>query len=136
MTPVRSKMGAAAVLAALAGVLYLTVRLHSPKPSVPSSEHQTRASPPALLLEAAPEQGRRLAQTYCSSCHLFPEPALLDKATWEQGALPEMAPWLGLVRPKLEKRRDGEIITEADVFPPSPLISPEDWEAIRNYYKQ
>lgn len=45
-----------------------------------------------------------------------------------------MAPWLGLAKPKLERRRNGEVITEADVFPPSPIISQQDWESIRNYY--
>src|SRR3989440_10540030 len=136
MTRARPIIGAMWVLAALASVLYLAFRGLLAHRLAVSSEHQTSSSAPTLSLTPAAERGHRLAQTYCQSCHLFPEPALLDKATWEQGALPDMAPWLGLVRPKLERRRDGEIITEADVFPPSPLISPEDWEAIRNYYKQ
>ena len=32
---------------------------------------------------AAPDAtGRELAARYCQSCHLLPDPALLDRATW------------------------------------------------------
>src|SRR5713101_2085527 len=108
MTRVQSKIRAMLVLAALASVLYLAFRHDWLKPSALPGEQQTSPARPPLLLDA--ERGHRLAQTYCQSCHLFPEPALLDKATWENGALPDMAPWLGLVKPKLERRRDGEVI--------------------------
>lgn len=36
-------------------------------------------------------EGEKLAHEYCISCHAFPEPALLDKQTWETGVLPRMA---------------------------------------------
>src|SRR2546430_7168269 len=35
--------------------------------------------------------GERLARVYCAACHTFPDPALLDKKTWESGVLPQMA---------------------------------------------
>jgi hypothetical protein len=41
-------------------------------------------------------EGERLARTYCAACHVFPEPALLDKQTWLTGVLPQMAPRLGV----------------------------------------
>ena len=41
-------------------------------------------------------EGEVLAKTYCGSCHLFPEPTLLDKSTWEKNILPVMAKQLGL----------------------------------------
>jgi len=127
-------MGAAALVTALAGVLCLALRQISQTPSARSGEAKTSSSTPRLSLNA--DRGRQMAQIYCQSCHFFPEPALLDKATWEHGALPDMAPWLGLAKPKLETRRDGEVIDEANVFPPSPIISPEDWLAIRHYYNE
>ena len=43
---------------------------------------------------AAP--GERLARTYCAACHAFPEPSLLDKHSWLEGVLPQMAPRLGV----------------------------------------
>jgi len=40
--------------------------------------------------------GKDLAKTYCGSCHLFPEPGLLDKKTWEANILPVMGSKLGI----------------------------------------
>lgn len=39
--------------------------------------------------------GARLARANCSVCHAFPEPALLDKKTWQDGVLPQMAVRVG-----------------------------------------
>lgn len=111
----------------------MTIRPHLGDTSAAASASQTNSL--AQNLDSSTERGHLLAQGYCQTCHLFPEPALLDKATWENGALPDMAPWLGLAKPNLERRRDGTVIAEANVFPPSPIISPEDWQAIRDYYK-
>jgi hypothetical protein len=77
-----------------------------------------------------------LAHVYCQACHLFPEPNLLDKKTWRNGALRKMAPLLGVGRINLENRADGKILQEAGVFPASPLVSESDWRAICNYYEQ
>lgn len=78
--------------------------------------------------------GEQLAKAYCASCHLFAEPALLDKASWTNGALPEMAKWLGLAQPDLERLPNGEIVGDSNVFPPTPLISSNEWETIVRYY--
>src|ERR1051325_7480467 len=132
MTRARATIGAVAVTTALVGTLYLAVRLKAPTLPARSIESTTTVSAPSLPPNAG--RGRQLAQIYCQSCHLFPEPNLLDKATWERGALPDMMPWLGLARPNLERRRDGTVISEANVFPSSPILPLDDWEAIRQYY--
>src|SRR5947209_7889664 len=108
MTRVGSTIGSIALLALFAGVLYLAFRFHLP--AAPATRHQPGSTPPSALPQDVPDRGRRLAQIYCQGCHLFPEPALLDKASWENGALPQMMPWLGLAKPPLERRRNGEII--------------------------
>lgn len=41
------------------------------------------------------KEGFELSKKYCASCHQFPEPSLLDKATWEKYVLPKMAPFVG-----------------------------------------
>ncbi|MEJ7739560.1 MAG: VCBS repeat-containing protein [Chitinophagaceae bacterium] len=41
------------------------------------------------------KQGYKLAKVYCSSCHQFPEPDLLDKSTWALYVLPRMGGLLG-----------------------------------------
>src|SRR3954463_5970956 len=43
-----------------------------------------------------PKSGEELAHAYCSSCHAFPEPQLLDRRTWQNGVLPQMAPRVGV----------------------------------------
>jgi hypothetical protein len=112
-----------ALLGMVAGALYYAFRHDSKRPIdvSPASESRT---------------GDRLAHIYCQGCHLFPEPALLSKSAWEHGALPLMLPWLGLAKPDLENRRDGGSLTETNVFPPSPLLSQTEWEAIQEFYKE
>ncbi|MEJ7588884.1 MAG: hypothetical protein WKI04_15115 [Ferruginibacter sp.] len=34
--------------------------------------------------------GKELSEVHCASCHLFPEPGLLDKSTWKTSVL---LPW-------------------------------------------
>jgi hypothetical protein len=58
-----------------------------------------------------------LARTLCVTCHVFPEPDLVDKRTWERGVLPSMANRLGL-----NKTTDQAIL--------------DDWAAIKSYYLQ
>jgi hypothetical protein len=41
-------------------------------------------------------EGEALAKKNCASCHKFPDPSLLDKKTWKEGVLPEMAYRLGV----------------------------------------
>src|SRR5437667_11931340 len=75
-------------------------------------------------------EGERLAHTYCAACHMFPQPALLDKNTWRMGVLPHMALRLGLPAKSLyaEMSRDPEmlVLTKA--------VSEPDWERIVAYY--
>ncbi|HMJ63792.1 MAG TPA: VCBS repeat-containing protein, partial [Candidatus Binatia bacterium] len=81
-------------------------------------------------------RGEQVARVYCQSCHLFPEPTVLDKASWTNGALPEMARWLGLEPGELERLPNGEMVSDSDVFPHTPLIHREDWNAVLRYYAQ
>lgn len=41
-------------------------------------------------------KGKLLVNKYCGSCHLAPNPSLLDKETWSNHVLPAMAKQLGL----------------------------------------
>ena len=83
--------------------------------------------------------GEVLAHQYCAGCHVFPEPSLLDKKTWAEGALPYMAPRLGL-------RNTGEDsaffqnyeaqlrVEQLGVFPKKPVVSEDEWASIVAYY--
>ncbi len=81
-------------------------------------------------------KGKTLATEYCQSCHLLPDPSLLDKKTWQQGALPAMGPHLGIFRygfdvyPSLRADRD----VDHNYYPSKPLITLEQWQNIIDYY--
>jgi hypothetical protein len=88
------------------------------------------------LSDADLQASRETARLYCQSCHLFPEPHLLDKRSWVQGALPQMAPWVGVGRLNLDKLPDGEILRRANIFPEAPLMTHEEWKQIVRYYQE
>lgn len=79
------------------------------------------------------------ATTYCSSCHQFPKPDLLDKSTWENTILPRMGCFLGIYGPinradLLEKDEKGRLIDQANIYPKVSLISEAAWNSIKAYY--
>lgn len=83
--------------------------------------------------------GRQLAQAYCQGCHLFPEPALLDKQSWERGVLPNMGLRLGIgdFWDNAFAGMDVEEIVavrQAGAFADKPLVSQKDWDKIVAYY--
>ncbi len=80
------------------------------------------------------DRGEALARQHCAACHLFPEPDLLDRATWQNHTLRRMAPMLGVARMRTEGRPDGRRLEESGVFPSAPVLSAEDWTAITAYY--
>ncbi len=93
----------------------------------------------------APHPGEQLARQYCSSCHLFPEPDILTKRSWNF-LLTDMGFRLGIVDytniesltpvALMYMTTRERILHEAKVIPAQPVLSPEDWEAIRSYYAQ
>lgn len=73
----------------------------------------------------APRTGEELAKIYCGTCHLYPEPGLLNKAAWEKRVLPAMAEQVGInFTYKLPMPNS-----------PSPIhLSTEEFQAIENFY--
>lgn len=81
-------------------------------------------------------EGKKLSQTYCAGCHLYPDPDLLPKETWISETLPAMGPMLGITR------HNGLYYTESktpylprDFYPSEPQLSSEEWQTILNYYE-
>jgi hypothetical protein len=93
-----------------------------------------RAAENSGTADSVPRSGEALAHIYCQTCHLFPDPSLLDKQTWVNGALRRMAPLLGAAKVNYEKRPDAQILKEAHIYPDVPLISEQDWRAIMQFY--
>jgi FG-GAP-like repeat len=44
-----------------------------------------------VLCNHSESEGEKLAKIHCASCHVFPDPSLLDKKSWTEGVLPQMA---------------------------------------------
>lgn len=112
--------------------------------SLASCSRERTSKTPAILNEEATVKGRGLAEKYCASCHVLPEPAGLDKRTWGH-VLPHMGGFLGMYRvngiyqntPRdgfFEQGKGGELVIKSNIFPREPRMATEDWEAIVNYY--
>lgn len=84
------------------------------------------------------KEGALLAEKYCASCHLFPEPGLLPGQIWKEGVLPEMGLRLGMgdrnVLLQKLSFKDFDILCGLGVYPDTPIMSIEDWKKIVAYY--
>ena len=104
-----------------------------------SSSTETSATVPTIpaLTQLT---GKQLSQQYCGSCHLYPAPALLDKASWKEGVLPQMALRMGLSDKRMNALTSfndtGELtrVLEANALPETPMLHPTDWQKIVDYY--
>ena len=101
-----------------------------------SCKQRNRNQSHKLISEDLVEKGEILARKYCQSCHAFPEPSLLSVSSWENGVLPNMGPRLGIFNFHFTEypsmRRDRNL--PAGFYPSEPLMKPEEWQNIINYY--
>ena len=88
------------------------------------------------VTNSAIRKGDKLAQQYCQSCHLLPDPSLLDAKTWEEGVLPVMGPMLGIFSHFYRNYPNGKRDTNLDsnYYPSNPVIDHEEWQNIIDYY--
>jgi hypothetical protein len=81
--------------------------------------------------------GAPLARAYCSSCHLFSEPTLLDRESWTP-VLTDMGGRLGVYtavsRDSLIARSEWGRVDPDSVYPRDPQLSREEWNAIVAYF--
>jgi hypothetical protein len=84
--------------------------------------------------------GELLSKKYCQSCHLYPEPSILDRDTWDRSVLPLMGRRLGIYEEIVPRERilEGAInkkaVLEQNIFPSQQLISDASWKKIQNFY--
>lgn len=101
-----------------------------------SCKHYPRNLSHAQVSLSSIREGERLAAVYCGSCHLLPDPSLLNSRSWEKGVLPQMGPRLGIFSNGFERypsnRNDGNL--SKGYYPAAPLLKPEEWEHILDYY--
>jgi hypothetical protein len=80
--------------------------------------------------------GKELAAKYCQSCHVLPDPSLLDSKTWGKGILPNMGPRLGIFFYNSQRypAARGDMNLGLNFYPPKPVLSLEEWQNIIDYY--
>ena len=79
-------------------------------------------------------EGRELAEKYCQSCHLLPEPYLLDRKTWVTHVLPNMGSRLGISGFEGEIYPDLRTFENRHLFPSRPVMTVAEWTQILSYY--
>ena len=81
-------------------------------------------------------KGMQLASVYCSSCHMLPDPSLLDTKSWETGVLPHMGPRLGIYEFKYQRypANLNDRNLPKDFYPSHAVVTQEEWQHIINYY--
>jgi FG-GAP-like repeat len=104
-------------------------------------EQKNHPFSPETALYQDTTKGKMLAIKYCASCHLFPEPNLLDKETWTKNVLPNMGLRLGLKdageNPYTDlAEADQKRLKELAIYPETPLLTTEEWTAIVRFYEQ
>ncbi len=82
------------------------------------------------------ETNQNLAKRTCAACHLFPDPSLLDKRSWQKGVFPEMALRMGLDLSKLPGTDATELNEILKALPANPMVSEQEWKSIQQYYLQ
>lgn len=82
------------------------------------------------------KKGNALAAKYCQSCHLLPDPSLLDAASWEKGVLPNMGPRLGIFYYGNQSYPSYKFDKELDsnFYPRQPILTLNEWQSIIDYY--
>uniref|UniRef100_UPI0040485108 FG-GAP repeat domain-containing protein n=1 Tax=Algoriphagus sp. TaxID=1872435 RepID=UPI0040485108 len=97
-----------------------------------------RKQPPPSLYQLSQSDlnlsGEQLAKGYCATCHLMPDPTILDKKTWST-LLPDMRKRMGLY---LEEdfgtaMPEDEGVPEG-IYSKIPYITRENWEKLEAYY--
>jgi hypothetical protein len=80
------------------------------------------------------KSGALWARIACQQCHLFPEPNLLDRKSWEKYVLPKMKLYAGLSSLDQVKTDERDLVKASGIIPVVPRIPREWWPAIEAYY--
>lgn len=98
-----------------------------------------RKQPPPTLEQLSSQDlnlsGEQLAKAYCGSCHLAPDPSVLDRPTWENSVLPNMRMRLGLIIPEdFGRTMPSDMDVPDGVYAKAPLIDRSNWDKLAQYY--
>jgi hypothetical protein len=124
MSPRIAAVAAVVVLGLALGTLLLTRR---PGTKSPVPDQKSPQSNPGVT-------GRLAAQSYCQTCHAFPDPETLDRKTWRDELLPKMRYFTGLTPPNTNFSQDLDVLLAGNVLPKTPMMPERTWDAIVDYY--
>lgn len=101
-----------------------------------SCESYHRNKTHAAIPESRIQKGEVLAKKHCQSCHALPDPSMLDVTSWEEGVLPNMGPRLGIYKHNFKRYPSAinDPNLPPDFYPPEPVLKPEEWQNIIDYY--
>lgn len=85
-------------------------------------------------LELQIKHGEELSRQYCVACHEYPDPGLLDRQSWVDGALPWMRMFHGFDPERVDKSPEGKLLRATGRFPTEPILSENDWKSIVAFY--
>src|SRR5438105_4236339 len=91
-------------------------------------------APDPETLQAQVKEGELRARGVCQQCHLFPDPSLLDKKSWEKYVLPKMRLYAGLLSLDQVKTDEPELVKASGIIPSVPRIPRPWWPSIETYY--
>lgn len=96
----------------------------------------SEGSVPTTPVTPADAKGKELVAAYCQSCHLLPDPSMIDKQHWTSGVLPEMGPRLGVFSFQNQQYPSyrGDLYLEDALYPDTPLIDSTGWQKIIDYF--
>lgn len=80
---------------------------------------------------AGQDRGRELAAIYCQTCHVLPEPDVLDQATWVSKVFPVMRRFMGLDQIVNREKLPHDLQA---LYPTFPTLTEDEWFAIATYY--
>jgi hypothetical protein len=101
-----------------------------------SCSRSARNSAGQPIADSAIRSGKALAEVYCQSCHEVPDPALINKLSWERSVLPAMGPRLGIFNLGMTRYPSsiGDTSIGPSFYPSRPLLAEWQWQQIIDYY--
>ncbi len=101
-----------------------------------SCEQYQKNSTHQRVSDGSIDNGKALAAVYCQSCHMLPDPSMLDAKSWAKGVLPNMGPRLGIFfygyNAYPSARYDKNV--SKSFYPSKPVLTFEQWQNIIDYY--
>jgi FG-GAP-like repeat len=80
-----------------------------------------------------PDPRETLARQWCGSCHQYTAPELFDQQHWAQKIMPRMALFMGIYE---SDTLPLELRGQPYIFPEKPLLSRDDFAAIKAFYQE